>query len=110
MARIEEDGCTCARCVAKECIRVEIDQRQLFALALGAEPTAALRTLEHIRNEFSRTEAKLYKVIWPGYDLMRHKIGYWACESSPLKKCVYDLYSDKYDDDCIFCHLPRERK
>jgi len=37
-------------------------------------------------------------------------IGYWECELSPVKKCVYDVDNDEACDECIYCHMPEERK
>lgn len=35
--------------------------------------------------------------------------GYHECLTSPTRMCVYDTHDDPRQDDCIFCHEPRDR-
>lgn len=37
------------------------------------------------------------------------RFGYWDCEESPTKHCVYDHAEDPRYDACIFCAEPAER-
>lgn len=41
---------------------------------------------------------------------IKHVIGTWDCEKSPLDLCVYDRFEDNCLDECIFCGDPSERK
>ena len=44
------------------------------------------------------------------YDPLKHSIGNWECETSPIGVCVYDSEEDPCWDSCIFCGEPDERK
>ena len=37
------------------------------------------------------------------------EFGYHECVTSPILSCVYDTADDPRQDDCIFCHEPRDR-
>jgi len=39
-----------------------------------------------------------------------HTEGGWDCPLSPIGYCVYNHFEDPALDDCIYCHLPDERK
>ena len=34
----------------------------------------------------------------------------WDCPESPFGWCMYHILNDKANDDCVFCHQPKERK
>jgi hypothetical protein len=37
------------------------------------------------------------------------EFGYHECRTSPTTLCVYDTHEDPRQDDCLFCHEPRDR-
>lgn len=34
----------------------------------------------------------------------------WECPKSPFGWCAYHIIHDKMQNNCVFCHLPQERK
>lgn len=40
----------------------------------------------------------------------RLTLGGWECPTSLLSICVYDMDAEWGEDDCLYCHQPKERK
>jgi len=107
----------------KPTITIEIDDKELFVDALAGDYLKAYGELQEAEHKLETFRYQLLHRALDGnlpdssggndhsYSSAFHKVGdMWDCPTSPIGTCVYDSYTDRAWDDCLFCHDPYERK
>ena len=82
-------------------------------LSTAQEKVSDLKSLIHsqqLQMIEASLDAKMAKCDCGGpLKKRRPLVSRWDCKQSPIGNCVYDLATDPWHDDCLFCGEPEER-
>lgn len=86
----------------------------LLAMKLGSRYAIRHAILE-ARFRIANEETKIRRIVEEAmgvdtYTRFALSIGIHSCDESPIGICCYEKFDDPVWDDCIYCHLPHERK